>query len=124
MVKRRPVVSNRPPPAANPNLLLAALPAADYARIAPSLSVRPLKLKEILHKPGERMQYVYFPAAGFCSMLAALEDGVMVEVATIGREGMIGGGALLPVGFPNVVTMVRDESPLSGLRRAARDATP
>ena len=78
--------TNRPPPAGNPNLLLAALPAADYARIAPTLTVLPLKLKQILHKPGERIQYVYFPAAGFCSMLATLEDGAMVEVATIGRQ--------------------------------------
>ena len=34
MVKRRASPSsNRPPPTGNPNRLLAALPAADYARI-------------------------------------------------------------------------------------------
>ena len=81
MIKRRfPATTNRPPPADNPNLLLAALPAADYARIASTLSVVPLKLKEILYKPGERIQDVYFPGGGFCSMLASLEDGSMVEV--------------------------------------------
>jgi len=70
MVKRRAVSSaNRPPPAGNSNHLLAALPAADYARILPSLTVVPLKLKDILHKPGDPIREVYFPGGGFCSML-------------------------------------------------------
>ena|SRR6266542_5046733 len=101
--------NNRPPPAVNSNLLLAALPAADYARIVPALTVVPLKLKEILHKPGERIQYVYFPGSGFCSMLATLADGGMVEVATIGREGMVGTAAVLDGNSANAVTMVQGE---------------
>ena len=110
VVKRRSAVTNRPPPASNPNLLLAALPAADYARIIPTLTVVPLKLKDILHKPGERIQYVHFPGGGFCSMLATLEDGSMVEVATIGREGMVGTAAVLAGNAANAVTMVQGES--------------
>jgi CRP-like cAMP-binding protein len=96
MVKRRTLPSaNKPPPTDNPNRLLAALPAADYARILPSLTVVPLKLKETFHKPGERIQAVYFPGGGFCSMLTVLEDGKMVEIATVGREGMVGVSAAL-----------------------------
>ena len=96
MVKRRALLpSNRPPPTDNPNRLLAALPSADYTRILPSLSVVPLKLKDILHKPGEPIQEVYFPGSGFCSMLTVLEDGSMVEIATVGREGMVGVSAVL-----------------------------
>jgi CRP-like cAMP-binding protein len=96
MVKRRALPSaNRPPPTGNPNRLLAALPSADYARILPSLTVVPLKLKEILHKPGEPIRVVYFPGGGFCSMLTVLEDGSMVEIATVGREGMVGVSAVL-----------------------------
>jgi len=33
---------------------------------------------------------VYFPGGGFCSIVTVLADGSMVEVATIGREGMLG----------------------------------
>jgi len=96
MVKRRALPSaNKPPPTDNPNRLLAALPAADYARIFPSLTVVPLELKAVLHKPGEPIQNVYFPGGGFCSMLTVLEDGKMVEIATVGREGMIGVSAIL-----------------------------
>jgi CRP-like cAMP-binding protein len=96
MVKVRALpAANRPPPTGNPNRLLAALPAADYTRILPSLTVVPLKLKEILHKPGDPIRHVYFPGRGFLSLLTVLEDGSMVEIATVGREGMVGVSAIL-----------------------------
>ena len=96
MVKGRTPPANRlPPPAGNRNRLLAALPADDYARIVPSLTVVPLKLKDVLHKPGEPIRNVYFPGGGFCSMLTVLEDGRMVEIATVGREGVVGVSAVL-----------------------------
>jgi CRP-like cAMP-binding protein len=95
MVKRRPPAADRPPPAANPNRLLAALPAGDYTRILPSLTVVPLKLKNVLHRAGEPIRDVYFPGGGFCSMLTVLEDGSMVEIATVGREGVVGVSAVL-----------------------------
>jgi CRP-like cAMP-binding protein len=91
-LKRRLPVSNRPPSA---NHLLASLPADDYARLAPTLDVTALKLKRFLHKPGEPIDQVYFPGGGFASVVTVLKDGGMVEVATIGREGMLGmSGAL------------------------------
>ena len=110
MVKRRRVAlpsSNRPPPTANPNRLLAALPADDYTRIARTFDVVPLKLKEFLHKPGESVRYVYFPGGGFCSLVTVLSDGGMVEVATIGREGMVGASAVLDGNPPAAATMVQ-----------------
>lgn len=88
------VSTQRPPPAAVRNLLLAALPKSDRDRIVPALDVIPLKLKEMLHKPGERIRHVYFPGGGFCSVVTVLEDGNMVEVATIGREGAVGVDAI------------------------------
>jgi CRP-like cAMP-binding protein len=101
--KHRSAATNRPPPARNPNLLLAALPPTDYARIAQSLSVVPLELKTVLHRPGEPLEDVYFPGSGFCSLLTVLEDGGMVEVANVGREGMVGVSALV-AGSPVMVT--------------------
>jgi CRP-like cAMP-binding protein len=84
--------SSRPPPA---NHLLAALPDDDFARLAPALGNTALRLKRILNKPGEPIDQVYFPGGGFASVVTVLKDGGMVEVATIGREGMLGmSGAL------------------------------
>jgi CRP-like cAMP-binding protein len=113
MVKRRGSSrrsSNRPPPGANPNLLLAALPAAEYARVIESFKIVPLELKALLHKPGEPVQHVYFPGGGFCSILTILEDGTMVEVATIGREGMVGASAVLDGSAERAATMVQGET--------------
>jgi CRP-like cAMP-binding protein len=90
--RKTPPASNRPPPA---NDLLAALPSQDYARLTRFLDVIPLKLKEVLHKPGEPIAHVYFPGGGFASVVTVLEDGRMVEVATVGREGMLGMSAVL-----------------------------
>ena len=96
MVKRRALPQRIAPPGlTNANRLLAALPAADYSRILPALTVIPLKLRDVLHRPGEPIREVYFPGGGFCSMLTVLEDGKMVEIATVGREGMIGVSAIL-----------------------------
>src|SRR6266581_108556 len=108
MVKRRLPTTNRPPPA---NHLLAALPPDDYQRLASNLHVIPLKLKEFLHKPGEPIAHVYFPGGGFASVVTVLEDGRMVEVATIGREGMLGVSAVLN----------GDPSPSAAMVQAATD---
>jgi CRP-like cAMP-binding protein len=92
------------------NLLLAALPKADRDRLIPSLDVVPLKLKDVLHKPGQPIREVYFPGGGFCSIVAVLEDGGMVEVATVGREGMVGTSATSETNAPTSATMVQGET--------------
>jgi CRP-like cAMP-binding protein len=55
----------------------------------------PLKLTTTLHQAGEPVEHVYFPGSGFCSVLTPMADGTMVEVATIGREGMVGMSAVV-----------------------------
>ena len=91
MTPKRYLASSSPPA----NRLLAALPADEYARLAPMLGVTDLRLKRVLHKPGEPIDQVYFPGGGFASIVTVLKDGGMVEVATIGREGMLGLSAAL-----------------------------
>jgi CRP-like cAMP-binding protein len=109
MVKRRLSSANRRPPAKIENALLAALPRDEYNRLAPALDVIPLKLKVVLHNPGEAIQHVYFPGGGFLSLLTVLEDGNLVEVATIGREGMAGVSAAWDGGVVPFTTMVQAE---------------
>ncbi len=106
---RPPPISNRPPPR---NDLLAALPPNDLKRIAPSLDSIALKLKDTLQKAGEPVRHVYFPDGGFVSMLTVLNDGTMVEVATIGREGMAGLPAALNSDPSQSETFVQGEAPL------------
>ena len=110
MVKRRTPSANRPPPKDNANLLLATLPGDEYKRILPSLDLVPLKLKTLIHRAGDPIEHVYFPGGGFCSMLTVLKDGGMVEVATIGREGMVGVSAVLDGNPSSAVSMVQGET--------------
>ena len=77
------------------NHLLAALPPDEYQRLGPELNFRPLKLRQTLHKHGERIGEVYFPGRSVCSITNTMEDGGMVEVAMVGREGLVGIGAFL-----------------------------
>jgi CRP-like cAMP-binding protein len=99
--------SNRPPP---DNDLLAALPPDVLARIAPTLDVIPLTLKQFLQKPGEQLGTVYFPGGGFCSIVTVLDGGDMVEVATVGREGMLGMSAVFNGDLSPSATMVQAET--------------
>jgi CRP-like cAMP-binding protein len=96
-------------PRRNPNLLIAALPPEEYARVERSLDIVPVKLKQIQHKPREPIDYVYFPGDGFFSVLTVLEDGRMVEVATIGREGAVGVSAILDGSPAPSVSMIQAE---------------
>jgi CRP-like cAMP-binding protein len=107
IAKRRLPATNRPPPA---NQLLAALPPDVFARVAPALDVVPFKLKAFLHKPGEQIEHVYFPGGGFASVVTVMKDGSMVEVATIGREGMLGAYAALNGDPSPAATMVQAET--------------
>jgi CRP-like cAMP-binding protein len=71
------------------------LPRDDYRRILPSLSTIPLTFKKVLHKQGSKIDAVYFPGSGVCSITNVMSDGRMVEVATIGNEGVVGMTAYL-----------------------------
>jgi CRP-like cAMP-binding protein len=58
-----------------------------------------LPIKTVLFEPGQVIDSVYFPLDGVVSLVTALEDGAIVEVATVGNEGIVGvplnhGGAL------------------------------
>jgi CRP-like cAMP-binding protein len=77
------------------NRLLASLPADDFNRIAGGLEPVALKRAETLYEPDALIQYVYFPTGALISLVASMRDGTVVEVAVVGREGMVG----LPLAF-------------------------
>ena len=76
--------------APNENRLLAALPPADRDRLLPKLAPVFLKVKTVLFEPGQLVDAVYFPLDGVVSLVTPLEDGAIVEVATVGNEGLVG----------------------------------
>ena len=108
--ERIPTTPNRPPSIAIHNRLLAVLPADAFARLSSSIEIVPLRLKEILHRPGEPIEHVYFPGGGFCSIVTVLKNGDMVEVATVGREGLAGASAMLGSDPSSAATIVQGET--------------
>ena len=72
------------------NQLLASLPVDDYQRVSSDLTWRTLKVRQVLHKHGEPLTEVYFPGRSVCSITNMMQDGALVEVATVGREGLVG----------------------------------
>jgi CRP-like cAMP-binding protein len=72
------------------NMLLARLPAADFARIRPHLSTVQMPLRSSYQEVNDRLPAVYFPNTGVASIVSGMSDGTVVETTTVGREGMIG----------------------------------
>jgi CRP-like cAMP-binding protein len=72
------------------NRLLDALPTAVQESLVSNLTPVSLGMKTVLFEPGEPIGAVHFPLNGVISLVTALEDGGIVEVATIGNEGVVG----------------------------------
>jgi CRP-like cAMP-binding protein len=72
------------------NHLIAALPAADYARLLPDLEFTPMPLGWPVYESGVAMDYVYFPTTCIVSLLYVMENGESAEIAITGNEGLVG----------------------------------
>lgn len=77
-------------PSTGGNKLLAGLPASELHRLQSHLEPVSLGLKHIFYEPGQPIPFVHFITRGVASLLTILEEGVLVEVSTIGYEGMVG----------------------------------
>src|SRR5919109_1028694 len=67
-----------------------ALTPPTLTQILPALESARLDMREILAAPNVPIRFVYFPLTGLVSLINTLADGMIVEVITIGREGMVG----------------------------------
>jgi len=72
------------------NHLLAALPAAEYERIAPHLELVAMPLGEVLYETRGKMSHAYFPTTAIVSLDYVMENGAESEITEVGNEGIIG----------------------------------
>ena len=89
---RAPSVRHLPDGSLLHNRLLAALPRAEYNRILQYLKMRIVTTGHTLHAHRAPIKDVYFPNGGVFSVTNEMRNGPLVEVATVGREGMLGIG--------------------------------
>jgi CRP-like cAMP-binding protein len=69
------------------NHLLAKLTDEQFRPLLPFLDLVELKVKDILVRQGDPIEFVYFPSIGAFSCIVYMEDGSGIEVGTIGNEG-------------------------------------
>jgi CRP-like cAMP-binding protein len=79
------------------NRILAALPASERQQLFEVVRTVSLPVKTVLFEPGVAVDAVHFPTDGVISLVTPLHDGAIVEVATIGNEGIVG-VPLVPLG--------------------------
>lgn len=77
------------------NTLLLNLPADIYAQVVKDLRMIDVTLGAALFESGVAASDVYFPNGGVYSVTNLMRDGELVEVATVGVEGMLGVGVFL-----------------------------
>ena len=72
------------------NLLLAAVPTAEWKRLSKHLEPVDLKLGQVLYESGATMTDMYFPTTAIISLLYVMENGSSAEIAVVGNEGLVG----------------------------------
>jgi len=72
------------------NRILAALPRSELVQLFEVVRRVTLPVKSVLFEPGAAIDAVHFPTDGVISLVTPLHDGAIVEVATIGNEGIVG----------------------------------
>jgi len=75
-----------PPPE---NRIVAALPLPERQRLLEATSRVTLNVRSVLFEPGGAVDAVYFPTDGVVSLVTPVHTGAVVEVATIGNEGVV-----------------------------------
>ncbi len=72
------------------NAILGRLTGEDKATVLNDGEISHFKLRQAVYEPDQRIQEVYFPLAAVLSVVTHMQNGTMIEVGTIGREGMTG----------------------------------
>jgi CRP-like cAMP-binding protein len=89
-----------------PNQLLQMLEAAELDLLRPHLATVEMVRESVLGEAGAAVRYVYFPHGGAVSITVGLSEGQMIEVAMLGRDSVVGGGAALADGIALADTIV------------------
>jgi CRP-like cAMP-binding protein len=72
------------------NMLLAALPAADWEQARKDLKPIIMPLGDLLYGPGMHMEHLYFPTTSVISISCMMTDGWTDAIALVGCEGFVG----------------------------------
>lgn len=89
-----------------PNRLLQSLPAEDFEVLQPHLQGFELNREGLLVEAGTDLTHVFLPHSGIVSLMVNLSEGQAVEVAMIGRDGIVGATEALGDGISSTHALV------------------
>jgi CRP-like cAMP-binding protein len=72
------------------NKILLSISDSDYNSLRPHLEYVSLPNHLVLHEPGGRLEFAYFPNRGLISLVVVMEDGKTAEAGIVGNEGFTG----------------------------------
>jgi CRP-like cAMP-binding protein len=101
------------------NRLLLALPPSHLKRLMPELEHFECQSGHVLVDADSSLDHVFFPDSGVVSVVAVYEDGNIIEMATIGREGCTGVQAVLGAKNSSVRLLVQIPGSAAKMSRAA-----
>jgi CRP-like cAMP-binding protein len=79
-----------PGQAPSQNELLAKIPPSELAAIMEHATEVSLEVRKELFEENDVLERIYFPLNAMISLVNVLDDGTLIEVMTVGREGFIG----------------------------------
>jgi CRP-like cAMP-binding protein len=77
------------------NLLLASLSPSDISLLLPHLRMARVEQYQVLFEPGDKLEATYFPLTAIVSLVVGLSNGVTVEAAMVGRDGVVSASSAL-----------------------------
>ena len=102
------------------NRLLRSVPAHEFALLLPYLSRVQLVTNQVLNEPAEPLEHAFFIEQGIVSLRDMSVPASPVQVAMIGREGLVGCEALMQRDEPAVACAVIQQ-PGTAIRVPVRD---
>lgn len=72
------------------NELIDGLPDSDFEILLPKLQLVSLLAGQLLYESGDRIDQAYFPVTALVAFAKELSDGLSIDMALIGSEGMVG----------------------------------
>jgi CRP-like cAMP-binding protein len=76
------------------NLMVQQLPSDKYEKLIPSFQLVCLQAEELIFRPHESIQFVFFPVSAIIAMQIDISDGSSADIVLIGKEGMVGSGVM------------------------------
>jgi CRP-like cAMP-binding protein len=101
------------------NRLLLALPSRNLTRLMPALEHIRCQRGQVLVDADSSLDHVFFPDSGVVSVVAVYDDGSVIEMATIGREGCTGMQAFFGAKASSVRFLVQVPGTAAKMSRAA-----